>query len=234
MRGFICNKAGGKFYGDQLRKRLIAPPGTGTCIISASDIVPHRASGYEWENGALRDQSWVAPKLNITADNSLCLTAHDLARWGQALYSDKVLNTRIYTANWTPAKPNNGSIADYGYGWQRSGHRVIAHGGAWQGFRSQLNRIVDDKLTVIVLANSAAANPFKLANIVAGNFITALGVLPARPIADTSPDVTAGVRAAIASLTAGERPASLAPATAQHFRPETVAALSASFKKVGN
>ncbi|MBC7454841.1 MAG: beta-lactamase family protein, partial [Massilia sp.] len=45
LLGFICNKAGGKFYGDQLRERIFAPLGMSTRIISESDIVPHRAAG---------------------------------------------------------------------------------------------------------------------------------------------------------------------------------------------
>lgn len=181
LLGFICNKAGGKFYGDQLRERIFDPLGMGTRIISESDIVPRRAAGYEWANAALRNQGWVAPKLNTTADGSLYLTARDLAKWDHALYGDKILNARIRDASWLPAKLNNGGNSNYGYGWQlnkRNGHRMIAHGGAWQGFTSQLNRFVDDKLTVIVLANSATANPSKFADVIAGHYVPALAILP--------------------------------------------------------
>ncbi|RZA22607.1 MAG: class A beta-lactamase-related serine hydrolase, partial [Lysobacteraceae bacterium] len=84
LLGFIANRAGGKFYGDQLRERIFAPLGMGTRVISEADIVPHRAAGYEWKGGAYQNQSWVAPRLNTTADGSLYLTARDLARWDQA------------------------------------------------------------------------------------------------------------------------------------------------------
>jgi len=85
LLGFICNKAGGAFYGDQLRERIFKALGMGTRIISESDIVPHRAAGYEWVNGALKNQSWISPKLNTTADGSLYLTGRDLALWDLAL-----------------------------------------------------------------------------------------------------------------------------------------------------
>ncbi|TWI62118.1 CubicO group peptidase (beta-lactamase class C family) [Pseudoduganella lurida] len=236
LLGFICNKAGGKFYGDQLRERIFAPLGMGTRIISESDIVPHRAAGYEWENGAVRNQAWVAPKLNTTADGSLYLTARDLARWDQALYGNRILDAQQRTASWTPTRLNDGKESDYGYGWQlgqRNGHTLISHSGAWQGFKSQLSRFVDDRFTVIVLANSANANPGKFADLVAAHFIPALAAVPAPPIADAEPAVTAAVRAAVASLAAGARPAGLAPAAERRFSPEAVAGLSAELKSFG-
>jgi len=203
LLGFICNKAGGKFYGDQLRERIFAPLDMGTRIISEADIIPHRARGYERKGGKLVNQSWVAPRLNTTADGSLYLTARDLAKWDLALYGDKVLPASVRQASWTPAKLNDGTATEYGYGWQlfqRNGHRTIAHGGAWQGFRSQLYRFVDDKLSVVVLANSTTARPGKLGDIVAAHYLPALAVKPKAAIAETEPAVAERVRAMFASI----------------------------------
>lgn len=236
LLGFICNKAGGKFYGDQLRERIFAPLGMGTRIISEADIVPHRAAGYEPANGKLRNQAWVAPRLNTTADGSLHLTARDLAKWDQALYGDKILNASLRQASWTPSKLNSGATSDYGYGWlleQRNGRRVIWHDGAWQGFRSQLSRFVDDKLTVIVLANSATADPGKLANLAAAHFVPALRVPPAPAIADQDPQVTERARVALSSLAAGQRPQGLAPAYAERFDAARVNYLAAVLRSGG-
>jgi len=203
LLGFICNKAGGKFYGDQLHERIFAPLDMGTRIISEADIIPHRARGYERKGGKLVNQSWVAPRLNTTADGSLYLTARDLAKWDLALYGDKVLPASVRQASWTPAKLNDGTATEYGYGWQlfqRNGHRTIAHGGAWQGFRSQLYRFVDDKLSVVVLANSTTARPGKLGDIVAAHYLPALAVKPKAAIAETEPAVAERVRAMFASI----------------------------------
>ena len=206
LLGFICNKAGGKFYGDQLRERIFAPLGMGTRIISDSAIVPHRAAGYEWIKGALKNQSWVAPKLNTTADGSLYLTARDLALWDMALDGNKILSEKIKLASWTPVKLNDGSTADYGYGWQLgpvNGHRTISHGGSWQGFKAGIERYVDDRLTVIVLANSAAASPAKLVNLVARHYVPSLEIKMAKAIADNEPEVTALVRDVVTQLSRG-------------------------------
>ncbi|NHZ90980.1 serine hydrolase [Massilia sp. CCM 8733] len=210
LLGFICNKAGGKFYGDQLRERIFAPLGMGTRIISESDIIPHRARGYERVDGVLKNQAWVAPRLNTTADGSLYLTARDLALWDLALYDNKILNARVREASWTPVTLNDGKTAPYGYGWQvdsRNGHRVIRHGGSWQGFKADLARFVDDKLTVVVLANSAAARPVKFVDIIAAHYQPALKRKVAAAIVDTEPVMTERVRAAMRLLHSGDMPA---------------------------
>lgn len=56
----------------------------------------------------------------------------------------------------------------YGLGWYTNtndGHRVVRHGGQWQGFNTHIARYVDDKLTVVVLTNLAYP---KLERIVEG------------------------------------------------------------------
>ena len=71
---------------------------------------------------------------------------------------------------WTPVKLNAGNTFPYGFGWglgQVRGHRIIEHGGSWQGFKAQISRYVDDKLTVILFANQARANQAKLAHDIA-------------------------------------------------------------------
>jgi hypothetical protein len=71
---------------------------------------------------------------------------------------------------WTPVKLNDSKTHPYGFGWalgEVRGHRVVEHGGSWQGFKSQISRYPDDKLTVVVFANQARANQAKLAHGVA-------------------------------------------------------------------
>ncbi len=229
LLGFIANKAGGKFYGDQLRERIFAPLGMSTRIISESDIVPHRSSGYEPVRGVLKHQGWVAPRLNTTADGSLYLTARDLALWDISLYGNKVLSDKIRVSSWTPAKLNNGAATTYGYGWQleaRNGHRNIAHGGAWQGFRAQMSRFVDDKLTVIVLANAGTARAPKIADLIASHYIPALAVKYDAAIADTQPEVTARVRQAYATLGAGKAPERMTDKLAALYNAERVKSIA--------
>lgn len=170
MLGILIGKVSGKFYGDFLQERVFKPLGMTTArIISEPDIVPNRSSGYRLVKGELKHQEWVSPTMNTTADGALYLTVYDMAKWDAALYSEKLLKKSSLEQMWTKVRLAK-SAANYGFGWQLrevNGHRLIEHGGAWQGFKAHIARYVDDKLTVIVFANLAQADPGKIAHAVA-------------------------------------------------------------------
>ena len=171
MLGILIHKVSGKFYGDFLQERIFKPLEMTTArIISESDIVPNRAAGYLIVNGQLKNQDWVSPSLNTTADGALYLTIYDMAKWDAALYTEKLLKRSSLEQMWTPVKLNDGTTFPYGFGWGLGNvrdHRVIEHGGSWQGFKAQILRYVDDKLTIILFANQARANQTKLAHDIA-------------------------------------------------------------------
>lgn len=174
MLGILIHKVSGKFYGDFLQERVFKPLGMTTArIISESDIVPNRAAGYRVVNGQLKNQDWVSPSLNTTADGALYLTIYDMAKWDAALYTEKLLKKSSLEQMWTAVKLNDGKTHPYGFGWalgEVRGRRIIEHGGAWQGFKAQISRYVDDKMAVIVFANQIRANQSKLAHGVATIF----------------------------------------------------------------
>lgn len=166
MLGIIIHKVTGKFYGDLLRERIFTPLGMTTArVISEEEIVPNRAAGYRLVEGKLKNQQWVSPTLNTTADGALYVTALDMAKWAAALDSGKLLSRASYDQMWTPVKLGDAKVEPYGFGWafaELRGHRIIEHSGGWQGFTAQISRYVDEKLTVVILANLAAGNPGRL------------------------------------------------------------------------
>src|SRR4029078_635378 len=89
-------------------------------VISETDIVPHRAAGYRLVKGEVKNQEWVSPTLNTTADGSLYFSILDLAKWDAALYTEKLLKRSSLEQMWTPAKLNDGqpNPGHYGFGWE--------------------------------------------------------------------------------------------------------------------
>jgi CubicO group peptidase (beta-lactamase class C family) len=181
--GILIHKVTGQFYGDFLQERIFKPLGmTSTRIISEEDIIPNRAAGYHLINGQLKNQDWVSPSLNTTAEGSLYFNILDLAKWDAALNGTRLLKKSSLEKMWTPARLNNGlsNRGGYGFGWVRDqvrGHAVIEHEGAWQGFSSHISRYVDDRLTVVVLTNLSAdsfAGPLEIVRHVAGLYVAAL------------------------------------------------------------
>jgi CubicO group peptidase (beta-lactamase class C family) len=177
--GILIHRVSGQFYGDFLHDRIFQPLGMGTRIISEADIVPNRASGYRLVKGELKNQEWVSPTLNTTADGALYFNILDLAKWDAALYTERVLKRPSLEQMWTPVKLNDGkpNSDHYGFGWfikDVAGHRVIEHAGAWQGFTTNISRYVDDKLTIVVLTNLEGGGPADITHHVAGIYIPSL------------------------------------------------------------
>jgi CubicO group peptidase (beta-lactamase class C family) len=176
LLGFLIHKVTGEFYGDFLQERIFRPLGmSATRIISEADIVPNRSSGYELVKGEIKNQFWVSPTLNTTADGALYTNVLDLGKWDAALYTEKLLKRASFEQMWTPVKLKDGKTYPYGFGWflpEANGHRLVEHDRAWQGFTMNISRYVDDKLTVIVMTNldEEHSKPEKIAHGVAGMY----------------------------------------------------------------
>jgi CubicO group peptidase (beta-lactamase class C family) len=181
--GILIHRVTGEFYGDFLQQRIFKPLEMSTArIINEADIIPNRASGYRRVDGQLKNQEWVSPTVNTTADGSLYFSIMDLAKWDAALYTEKMLRNSSLRQMWTvtPLRDGKSNSGHYGFGWfigSRDGHRVVEHEGQWQGFKSQISRYLDDGLTVAVLANLGSADPQRIAHKVA---LTYLARAPAR------------------------------------------------------
>ena len=201
MLGILIGKITGKFYGEFLKERIFQPLEMTTArVISEADIVPNRAAGYRLVQGALKNQEWVSPSTNSTADGSYYMSILDLAKWDAALYTDKPLTQASREKIWTPAKLLDGTTKDYGFGWHLGnyhGHRLAFHGGAWQGFKTFIIRFLDTDLTIIFLANSWETRDFKFARALAAAFYPAFRLPDVNTIEDTDPKTTSLIRRAL-------------------------------------
>ena len=228
LLGVIIHKVTGKFYGDFLQERIFRPLGmSSTRIISEADIIPNRSAGYRLVKGELKNQEWVSPFFNTTADGALYFDVLDLAKWDGALYTEKLLKKSSLDLMWRPFKLNDGKANsdNYGFAWfidRINGHRVIQHAGAWQGFTTYIARYVDDKLTVVVLTNldSVHSNPGKIAHHVAGLVNPQLMPPELKPMEDKEPQVTALLRSLLERLAAGKAdPEDFTPEYRKHLFP---------------
>jgi len=82
-------------------------------------------------------------------------TARNLLKYDQALYKERLLSQETLDAAFTP------SSAGYGLGWiinhvrlQGERHKLVWHSGGGPGFRSLLMRMVDARVTLVLLFNT--------------------------------------------------------------------------------
>ncbi len=238
LLGIIIHRVAGMFYGDFLRDHVFRPLGMRTTrIISEADIIPNRAAGYRLVNDTLKNQEWVSPSLNTTADGALYFTVRDLAQWAIALNHWRIPSRTGLEASWTPVRLNSGGTYPYGFGWQitqQRGFRRIGHSGAWQGFQTTIQRYPDFDLTVIVLDNLAETAPETMAMSIAG--IIEPRLIPAHvwrgsPSGAKPPETIDQLLRAVATGTASDR---LAPGLDAFLSPELRDRIARRLKRAEN
>jgi CubicO group peptidase (beta-lactamase class C family) len=175
--GVLIHKVSGQFYGDFLEQRVFQPLHMdATHIISEENIVPHRSAGYRLVKGEIKNQEWVSPKLNTTADGALYTNLLDMAKWDAALTAQTLLKKSSYEQMYTRVRLSDGKTYGYGFGWGISSandHPILEHSGSWQGFTMHFLRYPQDKLSFVVFTNldSEHSHPGRIAHAVAAIYI---------------------------------------------------------------
>jgi CubicO group peptidase (beta-lactamase class C family) len=207
LLGMILEKVSGKPYGELLRDRIFSPLGmASTRVNNPRDVIPNRASGYDWTGTGYKNAEY----LSMTQPGGagvLVSSVQDMAKWDAALYSDRLLKKSSLQQMWMPFTLNSGSKSNYGFGWGISntpGHRGVSHGGGIPGFTTDIRRLLDDRLTVVVFTNSGSANPGAISQSIAEVYVPALKPPPAKPVADLDPTLTARLRGLFTGLIRGD------------------------------
>lgn len=221
LLGVIVSNASGTSCADFTNERILKPLGMTTGRVAvANGIVANRAAGYEWTNGRVENRAFLAT-VGSMGDVGLNSTVGDLAKWDTALYTEKLLKQSGLQQMWTPITLADGArpAFDYGFGWfldTYRGHRVVHHPGVTPGFSTSITRFVDDKLTVIVLANGSGqlVDPFAMG--IAALYLPAL-VLPRGGVPDPDPDTSRILRQALVGLTSGTPDLTLFTSATQRF-----------------
>jgi len=203
----LVEHVAGKNLGQLLQERIFEPFAmTQTRVNTLEAIIPNRAQGYLRIPGSHQNAPYFSPANAIGAGN-LASTVDDLLKWDAALSTQKLLRAASLEMMWTPVALSKGGTGEYGFGWTvklENGHRLVAHGGNISGFSSSILRFVDDKLTVIVLANFGGVNAEKLAQDIAGQLQPELARKLPQPIADSDPRTTEQLKRGFLGMMNGE------------------------------
>lgn len=170
LLGMIVEAASGESYRDYLDRHLFEPLGlTGSSYCDERPIIPHRAEGYQVEDGELVNDEPLSMN-HPGAAGALCSTVPDLLAWSEALREGRVVSAASYERMATPATLHDGSTARYGFGLQLGdleGHRHVSHGGGINGFNAWLAHFPDADLDVVVLSNTNGAHPVRMGEVIA-------------------------------------------------------------------
>lgn len=137
-------------------------------------IVKNRADGYRKTGDGGFEISKTT--LEMVGDGGVFTSVEDLYSWDQNFYDNKLGKggPELIEQLLTPGSLNGGEKLTYAFGLEvidYKGLRKVAHGGAFVGYRAELIRFPDEKLSVICLCNLAQTNPRRLAQQVADVYL---------------------------------------------------------------
>lgn len=165
--GAILEKVTEKNYPELLQERIFNPLKMNDSGYYTNDVIlSQKAYGYTRING-ITSQAPFIDISNAYSAGAIYSTVRDLNIWYSSLYTDDLLSDYYRQKMMEPhitICPNNaeyyGVPLYYGYGleigYMQAGYRqlhLVLHGGSISGFVSFHVRVLNDKYTVIILAN---------------------------------------------------------------------------------
>jgi CubicO group peptidase (beta-lactamase class C family) len=170
LLGQIVKKVAGINMAEFAKKEIFEPLEMGDTHFhnDHTQIVKNRASGYVPDNNETYKISMTT--LDMIGDGGIFTTINDIKKWDDAYYESNVLSREFWSVMTQQGILNNGEVIDYASGLMISkykGLKTIRHGGAFVGFRAELLRFPEQKLSIAIFANIGDANPSRMANQVA-------------------------------------------------------------------
>lgn len=183
LAGLIVERVSGQPLAAFLKARIFAPLGMkDTALDDALEVVPDRASGYDRVKADVPGYANARPvDMSVPyAAGAMRSTVGDLLIWSDALTHGRVLSPESYEQMITPGRVPGGGLPlrtlrdgstrtiSYGLGVELAGAPgalQIVHGGAIDGFTSDLKIYVSRDVAVAVLVNTSPSSHLPFAKV---------------------------------------------------------------------
>lgn len=133
---------------------------------------------------------------NIVGPTGIRTSTEDLSKWLKNYENPKVGNIKMMTKLITPTILKNGDTLSYALGQvvhSYKNYKVISHGGSDAGYKSQILRFPEEKLSIIVLTNNGSLNAeekaYRIADLYLNNDVKPLKTSPNSEVLST-PTIT--------------------------------------------
>ena len=147
----IVENASGMSFASFLEEEIFKKSGMQhTFLLTPENSQQTKANSYNEKN---KLKEWHLT--SYPGARGIYASAHDLLKWEQLLYTDELVNQNLIKESYESGVLNDGSTINYGYGWRKwkGIENLIFHGGDWVGSEALLLREIEQKWTIIILAN---------------------------------------------------------------------------------
>lgn len=164
----IIEKASGMQYEDYLNKVIFEPLEMTNTFVYRRRYAPKKVNNYAYgyvysetlKKYVLPDDLEESKEViwldGIVGDGILNSTVNDLLKWDRALYTDKLVTYESLNEIFTAPQLNDKTTTKYGFGWTLEDNdfgKTVSHGGVWWGYRTYIDRHIDNDKTIIILQN---------------------------------------------------------------------------------
>ena len=185
----------GRFYGDFLRERVFSRLHMGsTRVIGDDDLLPFRAAATGSTRAGSKTRNGCPPASARRATAGWFPPSSTSPSGTPPSSPARCCRRTVWKDVFTPVTLNSGKTFPYGFGWfirEQNGAPYYEHSGHLQGFASHILRFPQARVSVVVLANLAQADPWQIAHGVASLIRPDLKPPADHPIEDKEPAVTA-------------------------------------------
>jgi CubicO group peptidase (beta-lactamase class C family) len=152
LLGFIIQQVSSMTYFEAARKFIFTPLKMRSSGFDFSHLTNHeKATGYwSYPENALTPGADIIDSAASFAAGSIYSTVRDLYKWHEGLQNDEIVSGALLENAYTPRKNR------YGFGLfidSISNKRINCHSGDIFGFKSDLERVPEDDICIVLLAN---------------------------------------------------------------------------------
>lgn len=151
LLGYLIEKVTGLPYDRYITENILEPLKLNSTFIDDNRlIIHHKAKGYVREGLELTNILPLNMEIGKPA-GGIVSTAEDLLKWEQSFYTSKLLSAKSKELMFTI------HAGDYGYGWHvdsLNGEWRANHLGVMLGYKINIDRYTEKKITVILLCNA--------------------------------------------------------------------------------
>jgi CubicO group peptidase (beta-lactamase class C family) len=174
LLSIIVRRTSGKPLSEFAKENIFDPLGMRDTLIldRHRKIVPRRATAYS--RNAVGEFQIQMSNFEQTGDGALLTSIEDLAKWDRNFYEPKVGDRQWLDQMHIAGRLSDGVEIDYAAGLyvdRHSGLRRVSHQGAWAGYRADLIRFPERRLSVACLCNAGGLDVTGLAMKVAAIYL---------------------------------------------------------------
>lgn len=171
LLALLVEKVAGESFPKFMQKNVFRPLGMDHTLVwdETKPKVEHLAISYEPDGNSFKPIPYVSD-VSLYGPKGVITTLHDLAKWIEALETEKLVHAATMRQAFVPVKLKDGTESPYGFGWalvKENGLEMTEHAGGYLGYRAEIRRYPAERTTVIMLSNDATFDMVRFAKKIA-------------------------------------------------------------------